>query len=158
MMSSRDSSVEGSHGFRRPDSSEPPGSPQRALCSITVLNQQHFRRIDLLVDDHRDGPSGPARGEELAQKACQPGWKMFPHCQRGPVKKGVSFNEVCKPRKQLCSPPLNLDTAPVYVSKLSRDALRTVGLTPVPSRAIRARAAPTRIAAGSSGHQDGTVV
>ena len=33
---------------------------------------------------------------------------MFPHRQRGPVKKGVSFDEVCQPRKQFCSPPLNL--------------------------------------------------
>jgi hypothetical protein len=34
-----------------------------------VLNQQYLRRIDRLVEDHRDGPNGPARGEELAQKA-----------------------------------------------------------------------------------------
>jgi hypothetical protein len=42
---------------------------------------------------------------------------MFPHRQGRSVKKGVSFDEVCKPRKQLCSPPLNLDTAPVYLSQ-----------------------------------------
>jgi hypothetical protein len=42
---------------------------------------------------------------------------MFPHRQGRSVKKGVFFDEVCKPRKQLCSPPLNLDTAPVYLSQ-----------------------------------------
>ena len=51
-------------------------------------------------------------GEELAQKARQPGWKAFPQHQRGPVKKRVSSDEVCKPRKQLCCPPLNLKSAP----------------------------------------------
>jgi hypothetical protein len=109
-----------------------------------MMNQQHFRRIDLLVDDHRDGPNGPARGEELAQKACQPGWKMFPHRQRGPVQKGVSFDEVCKPRKQLCSPPLNLDTAPVGPARPERSTVRVLrwllpwcppGWPPVPRRA-----------------------
>ncbi len=80
------------------------GKPPRSLRPIAVLNQQHFRRIDLLVDDHRDGPNGPARGEERAQKACQPGWEMLPHCQRGPVKTRVSFDEVRQPRKQLGSP------------------------------------------------------
>jgi hypothetical protein len=68
--------------------------------------------MGLLVNHHRDGPNGPARGEELAQKACQARGKMFPHGQRGPVKKGVSFDEVRKPRKQLCSPPFNLDRVP----------------------------------------------
>jgi len=82
-----------------------------------VLNQQHFRRVDLLVEDHRDSPNGPARSEGRAQEACQPGWKMLPHRRRGPVKKGVFFDDVSKLRKQLSSPPLNLDTAPVYLSQ-----------------------------------------
>ncbi len=30
------------------------------------------------------------------------------------MKNGVSFDEVSKPRKQRCVPPLNLDTAPLY--------------------------------------------
>jgi hypothetical protein len=42
---------------------------------------------------------------------------MFPQRQRGPVKKGVSFDEVCKPRKQFCSPRLNLDAAPILAEE-----------------------------------------
>jgi hypothetical protein len=79
-----------------------------------MVNQKHFRRIHLLVEDHRYGPNRPLRGEEIAQKARQSGWKALPQRQRRPVKKGVSFDEVCKPRKQLCFPPLNLDTAPLF--------------------------------------------
>jgi hypothetical protein len=114
MISSRDCSFEGSRGLPRPDSSDPLGKPPRSLHAITVLNEKYFRRIHLLVEDHRDGPNGPLRGEEIAQHACQPGWKALPQRQRDPVKNGVSFDEVGKPRKQRCVPPLNLETAPLY--------------------------------------------
>ena len=43
------------------------------------------------------------------------GGKPFHSASEDPVKNGVSFDEVGKPRKQRCVPPLNLDTVPLYL-------------------------------------------
>jgi hypothetical protein len=83
-----------------------------------VLNQQHFRRIHLLVDNHRNGSNGPVRGEKRAQKACQPRRETLPYRERDPVKEGVSFNEVRKPRQQPGSPPSALDATRVFLALL----------------------------------------